>query len=162
MFAKLFIAFAVIPVMEIYLLVEVGSAIGALNTIILVLLSAFAGASLARSQGSATMQRVRQSLDQGQMPAEEILDAFMIFGAGLVLLTPGFITDALGLMLLIPFTRKHIKVWLRKNLQEWMKSPNVHVHYHNAEYKAWTNDRQENDYRCDNVIDVQSEDKDRD
>lgn len=158
MLGKLFIAFAVIPVLEIYLLIKVGSVIGPLSTIILVLVSAFVGASLARSQGAATMQKVRQSLNQGRMPAEELLDAFMIFGAGLVLLTPGFITDTLGILLLIPFTRGHIKNWLRKNMQDFMKSPNVHVHYQQAEYRAWTNDDQ-TDRNNPNVIEIESEDR---
>jgi UPF0716 protein FxsA len=158
MFGKLFIAFAIIPVMEIYLLVKVGSVIGTLNTVILVLISAFVGASLARSQGAATMQKVKLSLDQGRMPAEELLDAFMIFGAGLVLLTPGFITDAMGILLLIPFTRKYIKNWLRDNLQSWMKSPNVHVHYQQTEFRAWTNDNRHDD---PDVIEIQSEDRDK-
>lgn len=159
MFGKLFIAFAIIPVMEIYVLVKMGSVIGTLNTIILVLISAFIGASLARSQGAATMQKVRESMDQGRMPAEELLDAFMIFGAGLTLLTPGFITDTLGILLLIPFTRKYIKSWLRKNLQEWMKKPNVHVHYQSSEFTAWTNDTHK--YDDPDVIEIQSEDKDK-
>lgn len=131
MLGKLFLLFAVIPVIEIYVLVSVGSVIGSLNTVALVLLSAFVGAWLARQQGLSTMLRVRASLQQGIMPAEEILDAVLIFVAGAVLLTPGFVTDALGLLILFPPTRIRFKTWLRRKFDEWMKNPNVHIHYRN-------------------------------
>ena len=122
MFPKLFIAFAVLPVLEIYVLIHVGSAIGALNTIVLVLLTAFAGAWLARAEGMQTMLRIRQSMHQGIMPTSELVDAAIILAAGLVLLTPGFITDALGLLLLFPPTRKIFKDWLLRVLKEWMNN----------------------------------------
>jgi UPF0716 protein FxsA len=122
MFPKLFVAFAVLPVLEIYVLIHVGSAIGALNTIVLVLLTAFAGAWLARAEGMQTMLRIRQSMHQGIMPTSELVDAAIILAAGLVLLTPGFITDALGLLLLFPPTRKIFKEWLLRVLKEWMNN----------------------------------------
>ena len=119
MFAKLFIAFAVLPVLEIYLLIHVGSAIGALNTVALVLITAFTGAWLARVEGMQTMLRIRQSMNQGIMPTIELVDAAIILTAGLVLLTPGFITDGLGLLLLFPPTRKLFKDWLLRALKDW-------------------------------------------
>ncbi|GEM_PF-4088289 len=88
MFAKIFIAFIVIPLFDFYLLVQIGTKIGTLNAIALCILTAFAGASLARSQGMATMQKVRENMDKGIMPAEDILDAVIIFLAGMVLLPP--------------------------------------------------------------------------
>ncbi|CCO22484.1 FxsA family protein [Maridesulfovibrio hydrothermalis] len=156
MFAKIFIAFVVIPLFDLFLLVQVGSKIGTLNAIALCLLTAFAGASLARSQGMATMQKVRENMDKGITPAEDILDAVIIFAAGLVLLTPGFITDAFGLLLLFPLTRGYFKRWLRVQLEAKMKQPNVHVTYHNTEFKAWTNQDQPKQ-RIDNVIDIDVE-----
>ena len=131
MLGKLFLLFAIIPVIEIYVLVSVGSVIGSMNTVVLVLLSAFVGAWLARQQGMSTMLRLRACMQQGIMPAEEILDAVLIFVAGAVLLTPGFVTDALGLLILFPPTRNRFKIWLRKKCDEWMKNPNVHIHYRN-------------------------------
>jgi UPF0716 protein FxsA len=155
MLGKLFLAFVIIPIFDLYLLVQIGSEIGTLNTVMLVLLTAFIGASLARSQGMSTMQKVRESMDQGVMPAEEILDAVIIFAAGLVLLTPGFITDALGLLLLFPPTRGYFKRWLRIQMEEWKKKPNVHMTYHQTEFKAWTNQDQ-NSQKIDNVIDIET------
>lgn len=130
MFIKLFIAFTLIPVIEIYLLIKLGSIFGALNTIILVIVTGFTGAYLARQQGMQTMLRVRQNLQMGIKPTEELVDAVIIFIAGIVLLTPGFLTDATGLFLLFPVTRYHFKRWLKYKFDQWVKSQNVHfTHY---------------------------------
>ncbi len=158
MFAKIFIAFIVIPLFDFYLLVQIGTKIGTLNAIALCILTAFAGASLARSQGMATMQKVRENMDKGIMPAEDILDAVIIFLAGMVLLTPGFITDALGLLLLFPLTRGYFKRWLRVQLEHMMKQPNVHVVHHNTEFTAWTNQDQPKRRIDNDVIDIKAED----
>jgi UPF0716 protein FxsA len=130
MFGKLFLLFAVIPVAEIYVLVSVGGAIGVLPTVALVLLTALAGAHLARMQGLAVMMRIRENLAQGFMPAEELLDGLLIFLAGMVLLTPGFLTDIMGLLILLPATRNMFKRWLRKKFDEWRQSPNVHITFY--------------------------------
>ncbi|GAU08713.1 FxsA family protein [Desulfoplanes formicivorans] len=122
MFTKLFIAFAVLPVLEIYVLIHVGSLIGALNTVMLVIISAFAGAWLARTEGMQTMLRIRESMNRGIMPTNDLVDAAIILVAGLVLLTPGFITDTLGLLLLFPPTRKIFKDWLMRALKDWMNN----------------------------------------
>ena len=119
MFAKLFIAFAVLPVLEIYVLIHVGSVIGALNTVAIVLLTAFAGAWLARVEGMQTLLRIRQSMHQGVMPTNALIDAAIILAAGLLLLTPGFITDGMGLLLLFPPTRKLFKDWIIRALKDW-------------------------------------------
>ena len=127
MFLKLFVAFAVLPVLEIYVLIQVGSRIGAANTVILVLLSALVGAWLARQEGMRTLLKIRQNMSQGIMPAEELLDALLIFVAGAVLLTPGFITDALGLLILFPPTRNRFKRWLRKKFDQWTDQGRMQV-----------------------------------
>lgn len=131
MFGKLFLLFAVIPVAEIYVLVSVGGVIGVLPTIALVIFTALAGAYLARMQGLSVMLRIRENLAQGFMPAEELLDGLLIFLAGMVLLTPGFLTDIAGLLILFPATRNVFKVWLRKKFDEWRQSPNVRIRFHN-------------------------------
>jgi UPF0716 protein FxsA len=127
MLLKLFLAFTLIPIIELYLLIEVGTIIGTLNTLILVIATGFAGAWLARLQGMQTMIRVRSSLQQGIMPTEELMDALLIFMAGIVLLTPGFITDAAGLLLLIPETRTHFKRFLRYKFDRWIQNQNIHI-----------------------------------
>ena len=130
MFGRLFLLFAVIPVAEIYVLVSVGGAIGVLPTVALVLLTALAGAHLARLQGLAVMMRIRENLAQGFMPAEELLDGLLIFLAGMTLLTPGFLTDIMGLLILLPATRNVFKRWLRKKFDEWRQNPNVHITFY--------------------------------
>lgn len=125
MLLKLFLAFTLIPVAEIYLLIKVGSQIGAVKTILLVLLTGFAGAYLARIQGLQTLLRMRLSMQQGQLPTEDLLDAALIFIAGVVLLTPGFITDAAGLLLLIPETRFYAKRFIKKRLEAWKETHNL-------------------------------------
>lgn len=130
MFGKLFLLFVLVPVAEIYVLVTVGSSIGAFPTVALVILTALAGAHLARMQGLSTMMRIRENLDQGFMPAEELLDGVLIFLAGMVLLTPGFLTDITGLLILLPATRNLFKKWLRKKFDEWRQNPNVHITFH--------------------------------
>ena len=117
MLLKLFLAFTIIPIIEIYLLIEIGSMFGALTAVTLVILTGFLGAFLARIQGLQTLYRIQESLREGRMPSGELLDALLIVIAGLVLLTPGFLTDSAGFLLLIPATRNSIKYWLRRQIE---------------------------------------------
>lgn len=127
MLLKLFLAFTLIPVIELYLLIQLGTTIGPFYTVMLVILTGAAGAYLARLQGLGAMFRVRTRLQQGQPPAEEMLDALIIFVAGIVLLTPGLLTDVAGLLLLLPATRLRFKVWLRQKFNQWTQSSQVHI-----------------------------------
>ena len=117
MLLKLFLAFTIIPVVEIYLLIEIGSAFGVFTSIALVVFTGFLGAYLARIQGLQTLFRIQESLREGRMPSSELLDALLIGVAGLVLLTPGFLTDTVGFVLLIPSTRNAIKYWLQSKIK---------------------------------------------
>jgi UPF0716 protein FxsA len=127
MFLKLFLCFTLIPVIELYLLIKIGTVIGGLNTILVVILSGILGAWLARMEGLNTMTRLRLNLQQGLMPAEELLDAVIIFVAGMVLITPGFITDITGLLLLWPFTRNKFKRILRKKFDEMAQKGEINI-----------------------------------
>ena len=117
MLLKLFLAFTIIPVFEIYLLIEIGSVFGVFTSIALVIFTGFLGAYLARIQGLQTLFRIQESLREGRMPSAELLDALLIGIAGLVLLTPGFLTDTVGFVLLIPSTRNAIKYWLQSKIK---------------------------------------------
>ena len=114
---KLFLAFTIIPVSEIYILIAIGGQIGILPSIGLVILTGIVGASLARSQGLQTLGRIRDSFQQGVVPGEELLNALLIAIAGIVLLTPGFLTDAVGLFLLIPTTQALCREWLKRRME---------------------------------------------
>lgn len=130
MLFKLFLAFTIIPVLELYILIEVGSYLGALNTIMVVIVTGFVGAYLARLQGFQTMNRVRESLNRGEMPTEGLIDALLILVAGIVLLTPGFLTDIAGLLILIPQTRNRLKGWLMWKLENWIKNNRVDIQFY--------------------------------
>lgn len=102
----LVLMFIAVPILEMWLLIEVGGQIGALNTIFLVFLTAAGGLALLRQQGLSTLLRVNERMQEGQLPAEEILEGVALAVGGALLLTPGFITDAIGFMCLLPLTRK--------------------------------------------------------
>ena len=106
----LLLAFFTIPLIEIYLLIKVGGWIGPLPTVFMVVFTAVLGALLLRQQGFATLQRVQISMARGQIPAMELLEAVLLTLGGALLLTPGFFTDALGFICLIPRLRR----WLIK------------------------------------------------
>ena len=106
--------FVLVPATELYVLIEVGSEIGALSTIWLVILTALIGGWMVRQQGLAVMFRVREQLDRGEPPAIDMMEGALLLLAGVLLLLPGFITDTLGFLLLIPPLRR----WLILN---WLK-----------------------------------------
>ena len=108
MFRILFVLFITIPIIEIYLLIQVGEQIGALPTVALVVLTAVLGVWLLRWQGLATLAQVQQSMAQGQLPAIPLIEGMFLLVAGALLLTPGFFTDAVGFILLIPPFRQAI------------------------------------------------------
>ncbi|MGF1701738.1 membrane protein FxsA [Photobacterium makurazakiensis] len=105
MFPILLFLFIVVPIVEIALFVQVGGFLGMWPTIGLVLLTAIVGASLVRSQGIATLMSVQNRLQQGELPAQQIVEGVMLAVSGVLLLTPGFMTDALGMMVLLPAPR---------------------------------------------------------
>ena len=128
MLLRLFLCFTLIPMVELYLLIKVGSVIGGLNTICLVILTGAAGAWLAKMEGIQTLYRVRTSLQQGLMPAEDLLDAVIILVAGIVLITPGLLTDVFGLILLWPVSRNALKRFLRKKFDELQAQGKINIH----------------------------------
>ena len=100
--------FVLIPIVEMWILIEVGSRIGALPTIALVVLTASIGLSLLKRQGLATILSARRKMDQGAIPASELVNGVMIAVGGALLLTPGFVTDTFGFLLLLPQTRQWV------------------------------------------------------
>ena len=130
MLLKLFLAFTLVPFVEIYILIKIGSYIGALNTVVVVILTGLLGALLARYQGLRTALRVRESLQRGEIPGSEMLDALLILLAGIVLLTPGFLTDIAGIMLLVPRTRSLFKQWIRRKLTRWINQRRVDISFY--------------------------------
>ncbi len=109
MFRFLVIAFLIVPIIEIYLIIQVGGAIGGWNTIGLLVLDSIIGAWLVRREGFSILAQVQMSLAKGKAPTNELIDGMLVLFAGALMLTPGFLTDGLGLLLLIPPTRAVVR-----------------------------------------------------
>src|ERR671918_942982 len=116
MFGIVFIALIAIPIIELYVIVQVGQEIGVLPTLALLVVVSVAGAWLLRQQGTATWRRLQETLRRGEMPSKEVTDGALILLGGALLLTPGFVTDAVGLVLLFPVTRAVVKRVARRFL----------------------------------------------
>lgn len=115
MFKLLVTVFVLVPLLEIYLLIKVGSFIGAVPTLLLILFTAALGAYFLRLQGLLTLARVRDSLDRGELPAESLVEGLILLIAGALLLTPGFFTDALGFIFLVrPLRTRFARYLLRE------------------------------------------------
>ena len=110
--------FTVVPAIELFLLIKLGSVIGAGNTILLIIVTGVTGAQLARFQGFGVLQRIQLDLEKGVMPTEEMINGVLILVGGILLLTPGIITDILGFLLLVPFSRSLIKALVRSRLKD--------------------------------------------
>ena len=108
----LVLLFIVVPLIELFVIIEVGQAIGVWPTIALLLLDSILGAMLLRSQGRAVWARFNEALAAGRVPHREVFDGAMVIFGGALLLTPGFVTDIFGLLLLIPPSRAGIRRFL--------------------------------------------------
>ncbi|AKB33151.1 FxsA protein [Methanosarcina siciliae HI350] len=106
MFLKLFSLFLIIPLVEIYLLVKIGGIIGAFNTVLVILITASFGAYLTKIQGFRVLRQIQDATRQGYMPGNELLHGLFVLIGGFALLTPGFLTDAIGFSMLIPQIRE--------------------------------------------------------
>jgi len=115
MFPLLILLFIVVPLAELYVIIQVGQAIGALPTIGLLLLDSLLGSWLLRHQGRTVWRRFREALALGRPPARETVDGALVILGGALMLAPGFITDALGVLLLLPPTRAVVRRGLARN-----------------------------------------------
>ncbi|GAB5521184.1 MAG: FxsA family protein [Rhodothermales bacterium] len=118
MFGRLLLLFLIVPIVELALLIEVGRQIGFLPTVGLIVVTALVGSFLAKREGIATWMRLQKRMLTGQLPSQELLDGAIILISGAFLLTPGVLTDVVGVMGLLPFTR----AWARPKLQKWLGS----------------------------------------
>ena len=120
MLARLFLLFAAVPVVEVYLLIKAGRLMGALPTAMLLLSISMAGAWLVRHQGFHILRRIQDELAMGGLPAADLVDGVLVLTGGILLLTPGFFTDFVGLFFLVPPTRAVLKrflgLWLQTRL----------------------------------------------
>ena len=122
-----FLFLVLVPAAEIAVLLYSGQTIGVWPTILLIILTGFLGAYLAKQQGLETIRKTQEQLRRGMMPGDAILDGISILVGGTLLLTPGFVTDIMGILLLAPPTRKFFKVLMMKAFRNWIDKGNIKV-----------------------------------
>lgn len=132
MFLRLFLLFTLVPLLELYALIRLGSLIGAGPTILLVLGTGAAGAWLARREGFRSWRAVQAELSAGRLPAEELLHALVVVIAGVLLVTPGVFTDAFGLLMLIRPVRAAMIRGVRSRIARSIQSGDVHFWVHDT------------------------------
>ena len=130
MISKLLLLFILVPLVELYLLIEIGRLIGTLSTIAIIVFTGILGAFLARRQGIGVLHRIRNEIANGRLPATQLADGVLILLAGAVLITPGVLTDALGFLCLIPTSRKIIKKMLWRWLENAVHEDRIHFSTH--------------------------------
>jgi UPF0716 protein FxsA len=136
LFARLFLLFTLIPIIELALLLQIGQWIGVTPTIIGIVVTALIGAWLARREGTRAWREVRVSLTSGRVPGEALLGALAVFIGGAMLLTPGILTDVAGLVLLAPPSRSALLSALRRRLERRMMREAGEI-----EARFWTHDQ---------------------
>jgi len=120
-----------LPIVELALLFELHGAVGFLPTVMLVLLTGVAGAALVRRQGISILLKIQREISIGNVPAPQMMDGVMIVVAGALLVTPGLITDVSGFLLLVPYVREHIRLWVGKKLEKKIRSGYIQVNVRN-------------------------------
>lgn len=142
MFGRLLLLFVFLPMIELYLLILLGSRIGPMPTIGLIVLTGIIGATLARQQGLSTLAKIQNELKQGRAPTQELVEGAMILVGGLVLLTPGILTDIFGFAMMVPSIRKSLAKQFNVRIPKGFTSTN-------AGFQAGSKSSQDDD-----VIDV--------
>ncbi len=124
-FTVLLFLFVTMPILEIVVLFKVHHAIGSMETIALVVVTGFIGAALARAQGFMIVRDIQRDLQEGRVPAPRVLDGMMVIIAGVLLITPGLITDTAGFLLLVPVVRAEVRMWLKRRCEKMITEGKV-------------------------------------
>ncbi len=139
MLVRLILLFTVIPLIELYLLIQVGRYLGTLPTIMIVLITGIIGGLLARSQGLNVQRQIRIDLQNGIIPTDSLIDGLFILIAGALLITPGMLTDVCGFALMVPGFRVKLKMWLKGVLKHKFESGQFQF-YSNHRSQNWKED----------------------
>ena len=146
---KLFLLFAILPIIEIALLINVGEMIGGWNTVGIVIFTAFVGAYLVRKEGLSTLTAAQQKMQSGAMPGQEMAEGFLLVIAGVLLVTPGFVTDGAGFLLSMPITRPLIARAVLKQLTvkvvAGQHQAQFYQHGNFHQQSQWTQETRQND-----------------
>ena len=152
---KLFLLFAILPIVEIAILINVGEQIGGWYTVAIVIVTAFAGAHLVRQQGLSTLMQAQQKMQAGAMPGQEMAEGLLLVIAGVLLVTPGFVTDGIGFLLSLPMTRPLIAKGLVKHLSLKVVNPSFNGNF------AQHHQQPHSTGRSDEIIEGEFEHKDK-
>jgi len=133
--------FVIIPLLELYLIITVGGYIGAFWTVMIVIATAVVGVNLLRMQGFNTLRRAQQNMERGAMPAMEMMEGIVLAVGGALLITPGFLTDTLGFICLIPVTRKAL-------IRSFINRSSVQMHgfHQSSSYHASSSRHEQHDH----------------
>ncbi len=161
MFFKFLLIFILIPLIELYFLLEISQFIGVFTTVLVIVFTGAAGVSIAKRQGYQVVNNIRSTLNAGKMPTDDLISALLILIGGVTLLTPGFLTDITGFLLILPGSRDLIGAVVKKYFLKYVKENKVEVHYgnqfnqrrDNSQYNDNNNDQS---YK-DDFIDVEAE-----
>lgn len=144
MLLKLILVFTIIPVIELAILIEIGSRLGLLMTLAIVIITGITGAVFAKYQGLIVVYRIKRSLNIGHLPADDIISAMLVLAGGLLLLTPGLLTDIAGFSLVIPVSRR---IYVRK-IKEIFKQT---IEKNHSTFTSYNDNSMNND---DDIIDI--------
>lgn len=127
MLLRLLLMFTIIPLVELFILIKLSSMFGLLSTIFVVIGTGAVGAYQTKKQGLAVMHKIREEMKYGRFPKDQLIEGFLLLVAGIVLITPGLLTDMAGLILLFPITRSRIKDFVKKKTQQFQKKSTMHI-----------------------------------
>jgi UPF0716 protein FxsA len=146
--------FIFVPLIELYFLLEIGQLIGIFSTIMVIVFTGALGVSIARKQGYQVVNNIRASLNAGRIPTDDLVSALLILIGGVTLLTPGFLTDITGFLLILPGSRDVIAKIVKKRFIKYVKENKVEVRTNSSTYNS------DQKYRKDDYIDVEAEEVD--
>lgn len=159
MFLKLLMIFILVPLLELYFLLEISQYIGVFTTVLIIIFTGAAGISIAKRQGYQVVNNIRSSLNSGKMPTDDLISALLILVGGVTLLTPGFLTDISGFLLILPGSRDIIASLVKKYFFKYVKENKVEVHY-GGQFKQ--KQYQKTNFEEEEVIDVEAEEVEED
>lgn len=129
MFFKLFLLFVIFPLIELALLIKIGTIIGVFNTIALIVITALLGTYMVKMEGFNCLYRFQDNLSQGVFPAEELFDGALILVAGALLITPGVLTDLIGFLFVFPPSRRLTKLWIKGYIKKKIERGAIHISF---------------------------------
>ncbi|SDH85464.1 FxsA family protein [Halanaerobium congolense] len=160
MFYKFLLVFILVPLIELYFLLKISQFIGVFTTVMVIIFTGAAGVSIAKRQGYQVVNNIRSTLNAGKMPTDDLISALLILIGGVTLLTPGFLTDITGFLLILPGSRDLIGSVVKKYFLKYVKENKVEVHYgnqFNQNRKTYQKSKNENQSYKEDFIDVEAE-----